>query len=218
VPATSPPPTGDASRTAPPSEKATDEKDRTFRSEALPNLDPVYHFALRLTGSEAAAEDLVQETFLRAYKSWHQYTPGTRCKGWLFTICRNTYLRSRDRAQKRQELLDRHAGEDPDARSSERSMFSQAREWDPEGQFFRSLVDDRIVEALGRLPEEFRSAVVLRDVEGLTYAEAAEVMGVSEGTAKSRVFRGRRRLREDLMDYASEVGFVQDVPAAAGSG
>ncbi len=184
------------------------EKDRTFRAEALPHLDAVYRFALRLSGGQAEAEDLVQETFLRAYQSWSQYTPGTHCKGWLFTICRNTYLQGQNRAQRRNELLIRHTGGDPDARSAERSVHGTAAEWDPEGEFFNSMMDAGVMEAVDRLPEQYRTAVLLRDVEGLGYREAAEVMEVSEGTAKSRVFRGRRLLREELLDYALEMGYI----------
>lgn len=187
----------------------TGEKDRAFRAEALPHLDAVYRYALRLSTGEAEAEDLVQETFLRAYQSWSQYTPTTNCKGWLFTICRNTYLRGRNRAQRRDELLTQHSGGDPNARSVERSIHGTAVEWDPEGEFFNSMVDAGIMEAVDRLPETYRTAVLLRDVEGLGYREAAEVMEVSEGTAKSRVFRGRRLLREDLLDYALEMGYVR---------
>ena len=157
-----------------------------FEEEALPHLDAVYRFALRLSGSEAAAEDLVQDTFLRAYRAWDQYTPGTQCKSWLFTICRNVFLRRHERGQ----------------------LWSATAGIDPEGSFFESIVDDEVLRAIDALPEEYRTAVVLSDLEGLPYDEIAELMEVPVGTVKSRLFRGRRRLQQVLYEYAVEMGYI----------
>jgi RNA polymerase sigma-70 factor (ECF subfamily) len=179
-----------------------------FEEEALPHLDAVYRFALRLSGSVDEAEDLVQETFLRAFNAWDQYQRGTRAKSWLFTICRNVFLRRRERAQRHEEILSENVDRDVPGPEASNPLWSSTAGFDPEGEFFASIVDERIIEALEDLPEEYRTAVVLSDIEGLPYAEIAEMVGVPVGTVKSRLFRGRRRLQEVLFDHAVEVGLV----------
>ena len=190
----------------------TSERRPGFREEALPHLDAVYRFALRLTGGEDAAEDLVQDTFLRAYRSWDQYTPGTRCKSWLFTICRNVFLRKRERGRRHEEILQEEMGKGgPEvATSVVNPVWVSTVGQDPEGAFFDSIVDEEILEAIDELPEEYRTAVVLSDLEGLPYAEIAELMEVPVGTVKSRLFRGRRRLQKVLYDYAVEMGYLSE--------
>lgn len=182
-----------------------------FEEEALPHLDAVYRFALRLAGSADEAEDLVQETFLRAYRAWDQFEQGTRAKSWLFTICRNVFLRRRERAQRHEEIVSEKA--DRSGSSPVNPVWVSASGSDPEGEFFDSIVDDKIIEAIEALPEEYRTAVVLSDVEGLPYAEIAELIDVPVGTVKSRLFRGRRRLQEQLYEHAVEMGYI---PASAG--
>jgi RNA polymerase sigma-70 factor (ECF subfamily) len=186
----------------------------SFQHEALPHLDAVYRFALRLSGSPADAEDLVQETFLRAFRAWEQYTPGTRAKSWLFTICRNVFLRQRKRDRRRDETV-RQAANEVDTsgvQTGEIPVFTTAYQYDPEGQFFASIIDDGILLAIERLPADFRDAVVLSDLEGLSYAEIADVLGIPIGTVKSRLFRGRRLLQRQLYEYATESGYVQVNP------
>jgi len=181
---------------------------RGFAEEALPHLDAVYGFALRLSGSRDEADDLTQETFLRAYNAWDQYTLGTRAKSWLFTICRNVFLRRHERARRHEEILAVTAGPSDAIPEASNPLWAAVEGTDPEGSFFGSIVDDRIVDAIDGLPEEYRSAVVLSDVEGLSYAEIAEIMEVPVGTVKSRLFRGRRRLQQVLYAYAVEMGYV----------
>ena len=182
----------------------------SFESEAVPHLDAVYRFAFRLTGSAPDAEDLVQETFLRAYRSWERYEPGTRAKSWLFTICRNAFLRQRQHDSRRVEVMQKavrdNGGNDlgPDT-----VLFMPAYQRDPEGTFFFSVIDRRILEMIGRIPPDFREVVLLSDLEGLSYAEIAELLVVPIGTVKSRLFRGRRMLQESLYNYATESGYVQ---------
>lgn len=187
-------------------------KAESFQEEALPHLDAVYRFALRLAGSPAEAEDLVQDTFLRAYRSWDQYTPGTRAKSWLFTICRNSFLRQRERDIRRDELVTEAAESDSDTPRAIREMpiFAGRADYDPEGDFFRSLVDDRILDAIDALPQDFREVVVLSDLQGMTYQEIADIVEVPLGTVKSRLFRGRRLLQQQLHDYAVESGFIEE--------
>ena len=184
----------------------------SFREEALPHLDAVYRFALRLAGSPDGAEDLVQETFLRAYGHWDQYTPGTNCKSWLFTICRNLFLRQRERGRRHDEIIQESLPGDGGIGGTGvpvvNPLWSDTREIDPEGRFFESIIDTEILEAIDGLPEDYRIAVVLSDVEGLSYAEMAEVMDVPIGTVKSRLFRGRRRLQKLLYEYAVETGYL----------
>jgi RNA polymerase sigma-70 factor, ECF subfamily len=186
--------------------------EQAFEAEALPHLDAVYRFALRLTGSPAEAEDLVQETYLRAFRAWDQYTPGTRAKSWLFTICRNAYLRDRERDARRDELVARaaHGEADDQVPASETPVFAGRADYDPEGDFFRGLVDSRIFEAIDALPADFREAVVLSDLEGLSYQEISDVIGVPLGTVKSRLFRGRKALQEKLYDIAREGGYIRE--------
>lgn len=179
-----------------------------FEEEALPHLDAVYRFALRLSGSRDQAEDLVQETFLRAFKSWDQYTQGTRAKSWLFTICRNVFLRGRERRQRHDEIVAETVDRSASGLNPVNPVWVSVLGVDPEGDFFEAIVDDRVIEAIERLPEEYRTAVVLSDLEGLPYAEIAELMEVPVGTVKSRLFRGRRQLQKGLYDYAVEMGYI----------
>jgi RNA polymerase sigma-70 factor (ECF subfamily) len=180
-----------------------------FVEEALPHLDAVYRFAMRLSGSPDDAEDLVQDTFLRAFRAWDQYTPGTNAKSWLFTICRNVFLRRRERTQRHDEIVSTQVTRSGQGSASPANpLWATLESADPEGDFFASIVDERIIAAIEELPEEYRTAVVLSDVEGLGYAEIAELMDVPVGTVKSRLFRGRRRLQQVLYDYAVEAGYV----------
>lgn len=179
-----------------------------FEEEALPHLDAVYRFAFRLSGFPDQAEDLVQETFLRAFRSWGQYTRGTAAKSWLFTICRNVFLRGRERAQRHDEIVEREAIRPPSAADLVNPLWASVDGVDPEGAFFGSIVDGRILEAVSALREDFRAAIVLSDVEGLGYGEIAGVLDIPVGTVKSRLFRGRRQLQGVLYAYAVETGYV----------
>lgn len=170
-----------------------------FQSEVLPHLDTLYRVALRLTGEPAAAEDLVQDTMLRALRAWHTFQPGSNARAWLVTILRNQFIngwRSRKRAP---AVVDMDAvPELPDSGDP-----------DPEGRFFRDLVDEEVLSAVDNLPEEFREVVVLSDMEGLPYAEIARVLSIPVGTVKSRLFRARRILQRQLRRYAEESGIVR---------
>ena len=184
-------------------------KPNGFEEEALPHLDAVYRFALRLSGSPDQAEDLVQETFLRAFKSWGQYTTGTAAKSWLFTICRNVFLRRRERTQRHDEIVSENVGRSGPGPNPVNPVWVSVLGVDPEGDFFESIVDEQIIRAIDGLSEEYRTAVVMSDLEGLPYAEIAEAMGVPVGTVKSRLFRGRRQLQQVLYDYAVDMGYIE---------
>lgn len=194
------------------SDRAEDSKRAEFEAEALPHLDAVYRFALRLTGSPDRAQDLVQDTFLRAYRSWDQYTPGTNCKSWLFTISRNLFVRQWERGMRHDEIVAENAARGSGG-TEPGPLWSSLDGLDPEGEFFASFVDGQILRAIEALPPEYREAVMLSDVEGLAYDEIAAVLDVPVGTVKSRLFRGRRRLEKALYDYAVEIGYLK--PAGA---
>lgn len=191
------------------------DPDGLFNQEAIPQMDAVYRFALRLAGSPAEAEDLVQETYLRAWRAWAQYTPGTSCKSWLFTICRNVHLRRSERSQRHEEIVRQETPNDARSISAQVDVFQGYQHSDPEGDFFASLVDEDVLRAVDDLPGEFREAVVLSDVEGLPYQEVANVLQIPVGTVKSRIFRGRKLLQKALYDYALEMGYISK-PAAQG--
>lgn len=180
-----------------------------FVEEALPWLPAVHRYALRLTrGNEAEAGDLVQETFLRAYRAWDQFERGTNCRAWLFTICHNSHLHNEERAARRKERVvsQLDAGIESLAMSA---AFRELRASDPEGEFFDSLLDEDVVQAIDALPEDYRDVLVLSDLGGLTYDEIASVLEVPLGTVKSRLFRARRKLQESLFDYAVEIGYIR---------
>jgi RNA polymerase sigma-70 factor (ECF subfamily) len=184
-----------------------------FEEEALPWLDAVYRFSLRLTGgNDDAAQDLTQETFLRAYRHWETYTPGTSARSWLFTICRNAFLRGQEQRSRRRESLESELDFKTEAFASALAL-DDIRAQDPERDFFDSFIDEEVMAAVNRLPEDFREAVVLSDLEGLSYNEIAEVMNIPIGTVKSRLYRGRRLLAKALHDYALDMGYIRGARA-----
>jgi RNA polymerase sigma-70 factor (ECF subfamily) len=180
-----------------------------FEEEALPWLEAVYRFSLRLTGgNDDAAQDLTQETFLRAYRHWETYTPGTSARSWLFTICRNAFLRGQEQRARRRESLESELDFKTEAFTSALAL-DDIRAQDPERDFFDSFIDEEVMAAVSRLPDDFREAVVLSDLEGLSYNEIAEVMDIPIGTVKSRLYRGRRLLAKALHDYALDIGYIR---------
>jgi RNA polymerase sigma-70 factor, ECF subfamily len=182
----------------------------SFAREALPHLETIYRYALRLAaGNVDAAEDVAQDTFVQAFRGWHTYRPGTNCLAWLFTICRNCFLRGEERRGRRQEVPASDLDADVESLAAT-AVFAEVRAAvDPEREFFDSRLDEGVQAALDALPMPFREAVVLSDLEGLNYAEMATVLNVPVGTVKSRLFRGRRLLQEALYEYALENGYVR---------
>ncbi|MPZ18810.1 MAG: sigma-70 family RNA polymerase sigma factor [Luteitalea sp.] len=166
-------------------------RDEQFRADALAHLDSLYGTALRLAGDRETAQDLVQETYLRAFQAVSRFEPGTNLKAWLFTILHNAHRNLR-----------RSAARNPVETASdvvEHAEATRMADNDPEHRLLRETLDADLQEALDRLPDVFRQAVWLRDVEELTYAEIAGVMAVPVGTVMSRIARGRRLLYETLM-------------------
>ena len=177
-----------------------------FNEEALPWMDAVHRFALRLNrGDRDAAGDLVQETFLRAFRAWDTFERGSSCRSWLFTICKNTHLRRAEKASFRHEVTEAQLDERLDALAVE-DVYVRAGHAGLGADIFEQGLDARVVDAIDALPEEYRDVLVLSDLGDLNYAEIARVVGVPTGTVKSRLFRARRRLQESLIDFAAEAG------------
>ncbi len=195
-----------------PAASVLDERDvavrrAQFEAEALVHLDALYSFALKLTHARDDAEDLVSDTMLRAFERWEQYRLGTNIRAWLFTILYHIFVSRKRRIDAREvPQSDGSDGTPP---------FEAVGEMDTEGRFYDSFLDDEIVRAIDALPDEYRSAVVLSDIQEMRYAEIAQILAIPEGTVKSRLFRGRRLLQRKLRGYAVDMGYLKgDVVAA----
>lgn len=179
-----------------------------FEREALVHLDLLYNTALRMTGNVQDAEDLVQETFLRAYKFFDKFKKGTNCKAWLFKIMKNNFInrfrkKSREPSTVSFEQIEGAQGLEPQGPSVPSYEF----ELSPD---LEELVEDDVKYALESLPEEFRMAVVLSDISGFSYKEVAEIMDTPVGTVRSRLSRARSALQKKLHDLAVSKGIVRN--------
>ena len=181
-----------------------DPQPEAFESEALSYLQQLYGAALRLTRNPADAEDLVQQTYLRAFAARDTFTSGTNLKAWLYKILQNTFISSYRKKQREPKTVSAEVGEDF-------SLFDQVTgDESPEAGFLEAIPDEEVKAALDSLPEQFRTAVLLADVEGFHYQEIADIMGVSIGTVMSRLHRGRKALQRALWDYARARGLVEE--------
>jgi RNA polymerase sigma-70 factor, ECF subfamily len=185
-------------------ELTDDERRARFEAEVLPLLDRLYSAALRYTRDPTDAEDLVQETVAKAYRSFHQYRPGTNLKAWLYRVLHTTYISMYRKAQRRpqeslQDEIDDFSFYDQLARSGTGSA---------EHEVLQALTADEIKQAMADLPETFRMAVYLADVEGFAYREIAEIMDTPVGTVMSRLHRGRKALQKALASYARSRGLI----------
>jgi RNA polymerase sigma-70 factor (ECF subfamily) len=185
-----------------------EDRDHSFEREALPWLDDVYRFALSLTRNEADADDVVQETYLRAYRSWHTFERGSDARRWLFTICRNAFLRTRERTRREVDV------EDGDVEAAAAQAGDALISRNGADQILTRLdLAPALSGAIDRLAEPFRSAIMLVDVEDQSYEAAAEILHIPIGTVRSRLFRGRRILQQELGRYARDAGFSTAPPA-----
>lgn len=175
-----------------------------FKREALAHMAPLYRTALYMTRKPEAAQDLVQDTYLKAHRFWHRYQPGTNCKAWLFRIMTNTFInQNRRKARIFMEM------DDTKFEVSRSPLHQKNRFYgNPDAQYMQELFPEHVQKAVESLPETFRIPVILADLQDFSYKEIAEMMDCPVGTVMSRLFRGRKKLQELLFEYAVEQGII----------
>ena len=175
-----------------------------FEKEAIPYMNAVYNFALRMTGDEDDADDLVQETYLKAFRFFDKFEKGTNCKAWLFRILKNSYINDYRKQTKEPDKVDYE-----DVQNFYETIKSDEVESKHyENDAFTNLLDDEISNAITQLPEDFRTVIILSDIEGFTYEEISDFVDIPVGTVRSRLHRARKMLYAQLYDYAKDRGFV----------
>ncbi|KAF0151584.1 MAG: RNA polymerase sigma factor RpoE [Ignavibacteria bacterium] len=175
-----------------------------FEREAIPHMNAVYNFALRMTGDEDDANDLVQETYLKAFRFFDKFEKGTNCKAWLFRILKNSYINDYRKSVKEPNKVDYEDVQNFYENVKSEEINSKHYEQDA----FSNLLDDEITKVLSALPEDFRTAIILSDIEGFTYEEIADFVDIPVGTVRSRLHRARKMLYAQLFDYAKDKGYL----------
>jgi RNA polymerase sigma-70 factor (ECF subfamily) len=184
--------------------KSTRLRQSEFEAEAVPHMDLLYNFALRTTGDPDDARDLLQETFLKAYRFWDKYEKGTNIRAWLFRIMKNSYINRYRKETREPGMVDYE-----DVENFYDSIRADSTDTnDLQEKLFGNILGDEVTQALQSLPEDFRTVVILADIEGLSYEEIAEFLNCPIGTVRSRLHRGRKMLQTQLYDYARERGLI----------
>lgn len=181
------------------------ERMQEFEQEALVHLDALYKSALRLSGSPEEAQDLVQETFLKAFRSFHQFQTGTNCRAWLYKILRNSFINRYGQKKKQPHMIDMDDAEPFIGKADEAIGMTP----DTYEELLGRVLEDDVKNALMALPEPYRMAIILADLESMPYREIAEVLEVPIGTVMSRLFRARKALRTRLTEAAGRYGIAQ---------
>lgn len=182
-----------------------ERKDKTFEEEFLPHMKALYNFAFHLTYDEENANDLVQETYLKAYRFIDSYQKGTNSKAWLFKILKNEFINNYRKKSKQpnsvdfDSLLNYHEADDPQYVGS----------LDLRQEIFQNMMGDEVTGAINLLPVEFKTIIILCDVEGFTYEELSKILDIPIGTVRSRLFRARNMLKEQLRNYALNLGYKE---------
>jgi len=188
----------------------TSEEDRQkyldFEREAMPHMNALYNFALRMTGDPDDADDLVQETYLKAFRFFDKFEKGTNCKAWLFRILKNSYINDYRKSSKEPSKVDYEDIEN----FYENIKSSDVKSSHLTEDVYNNLLDDEVSAAISSLPEDFRTVIILSDIEGFTYEEIADFVDVPIGTVRSRLHRARKMLYVRLHKYAQERGFVKN--------
>jgi RNA polymerase sigma-70 factor (ECF subfamily) len=181
--------------------QAPEHKNKEFEELAFQHMDSLYSAALRLTKERSDAQDLVQDSYLRAYRFFDKFKRGTNFKAWLFKILKNLYIN-----KYRKESLKPHMVDVSDA-----EIFGDLKtSTTPEDQILEKLLDEELRAAMNTIPDDFRLAIILSDLEGFTYKEIAEIVDCPIGTIMSRLYRGRKLLRTNLYKHAKRRGFLKD--------
>lgn len=186
-------------------EKELQKRYIEFEKEAVPHMDAVYNFALRMTGDEDDADDLVQETYMKAFRFFDKFEKGTNCKAWLFRILKNSFINDYRKQTKEPNKVDYDDVQNFYENIKSNEVESKHYELDA----FSNLLDDDISKAITELPEDFRTVIILNDIEGFTYEEIADFVDIPVGTVRSRLHRARKMLYVQLFDYAKERGFLK---------
>jgi RNA polymerase sigma-70 factor (ECF subfamily) len=186
--------------------KALRKRQMEFEAEAIPHKDVLYNFALRTTGDRDDALDLLQETYMKAFRFWDKYEKGTNIRAWLFRIMKNSYINRYRKETREPSMVDYD-----DVENFYDSIRDEATDSnDLQKKMYSNMLSDEVTQALQSLQEDFRTVVILCDIEGLTYDEIAEFLNCPIGTVRSRLHRGRKMLEEKLHDYAKERGMLSE--------
>jgi len=186
--------------------RALRKRQAEFKAEAFPHKDILFNFALRTTGNKDDAQDLLQETFMKAFRFWDKFEKGTNMRAWLFRIMKNSYINRYRKETREPGMVDYDDVENFYDSIRDDSTNSN----DLQKHMYSNMLSDEVTGALQALPEDFRTVVILCDIEGLTYDEIAEFLNCPIGTVRSRLHRGRKMLEEKLYDYAKDRGMVSD--------